>query len=173
MVFTTLVLQGLTIGPLIRWLGLQGDTQSDQEEAHARHVVASAGLKRLEELGVVSGNSTEVVDELRHQHQRRARRWEARERRLGSEPIGRHDPSLGGDGGGEAHALSYRRLRGAMIDAERRAVVDLRDRHVIGADVLRRIERDLDLEVMLLEEAALDGQGAASLVSDHSPAGDY
>lgn len=156
-VFTTLVLQGLTAGPLTRRLGLQGDTQSEQEEAHARHVVASAGLKRLEELGDVGANSTEVVDELRHRHQRRARRWETRERHLGSKPIGRHDPSPEGDGRGEAHALSYRRLRGAMIDAERRAVVELRDRGIIGADALRRIERDLDLEVILLEEATLDG----------------
>jgi NhaP-type Na+/H+ or K+/H+ antiporter len=167
-VFTTLVLQGLTTGPLTRRLGLQGDTQSEKEEAHARHVVASAGLKRLEELGNTSGNSTEVVDELRHRHQRRARRWETRERRLGSEPIGRHDPSPGGDGGGEAHALSYRRLRGAMIDAERRAVVELRDRGIIGAEVLRRLERDLDLEVLLLEEAPRSGEhrGASARPSD-------
>jgi monovalent cation/hydrogen antiporter len=157
-VFTTLVLQGLTAGPLTRRLGLRGDTQSEHEEAHARHVVASAGLERLEELGRIGGNSSEIVEELRHRHQRRARRWETRERRLGGEPIGRHDLNPEDDGGGEAHALSYRRLRTAMIDAERRAVVELRDRGVIGADVLRRIERDLDLEVMLLGDPASDGQ---------------
>jgi hypothetical protein len=44
-----------------------------------------------------------------------------------------------------------------MIDAERSAVVELRDRGVIGADVLRQIERDLDLEVMLLREGTPDG----------------
>jgi hypothetical protein len=43
-----------------------------------------------------------------------------------------------------------------MLDAERRAVVELRDRGVIGDDVLRRIQRDLDLETMLLEAAADD-----------------
>jgi len=30
-------------------------------------------------------------------------------------------------------------------------VIDLRDRGVIGDDVMRRIQRDLDLETMLLE----------------------
>jgi hypothetical protein len=35
-------------------------------------------------------------------------------------------------------------------------VVDLRDRGVIGDDVMRRIQRDLDLETMMLE-AADDG----------------
>jgi monovalent cation/hydrogen antiporter len=157
-VFTTLLLQGLTLGPLARRLGLLGDTRSEQEEAHARHVVASAGLKRLEELAGTTDTSTEVVDELRHRHQHRARRWETRERRLNSELIGRHDPDAGDDGAGERHAIGYHRLRAAMIDAERRAVVELRDRGVIGAEVLRRIERDLDLEGMLLEDATLDGR---------------
>jgi hypothetical protein len=91
--------------------------------------------------------------------ERRIRRWAAREQRLGSEPIGRDDPNREGDDGSEADAFGYRRLRTAMIDAERRAAVELRDRGIIGGEVLRRIERDPDLEVMLLEEATLDGQG--------------
>ena len=155
-VFTTMVLQGLTIGPFTRRLGLQGDTQAEQEEAHARHVVASAGLKRLEELAGSGSGSTEIVDELRLRHQRRARRWETREHQLGGEPIGRHEVISGDDGGSEAHASSYRRLRAGMIDAERRAVVELRDRGVIGADVLRRLERDLDLETLLLGDPPAD-----------------
>lgn len=166
-VFATLVLQGLTIGPLARRLGLQGDTQGEQEEAHARHVVASVGLERLEELAGGNGNPTEIVDELRHRHQGRARRWESRERSLGSKLIGGHDPIPGNDGRGEARPLSYRRLRISMIDAERRAAVKLRDRGVIGADVLRRIERDLDLEVMSLEQETLDGPGRAPRSGKH------
>jgi len=120
-VFATLVLQGLSIGPLTRWLGLQGDTQLEQEEAHARHVVASAGLKSLEELAGTGGNSSEIAAELRRRSQRRARRWETRETPLGHEPIARHDLDSGDDGGSETHALDYRRFRAAMIDAERRA----------------------------------------------------
>jgi CPA1 family monovalent cation:H+ antiporter len=153
-VFTTLVLQGLTTSPLTRWLGLLGDTQSEQEEAHARHVVASVGLRRLEELAGIGSHSAEVVDELRHRHTRRARRWETREDRLRSVPIRPEEP-----GGSEADSLSYRRLRAAMIDAERRAAVELRDRGVIGGEVLRRVERDLDLEVTLLGQVTPDGQG--------------
>ena len=34
-----------------------------------------------------------------------------------------------------------------MLDAEREAVIGLRDDGIIGDDVLRRVERDLDLEV--------------------------
>jgi monovalent cation/hydrogen antiporter len=169
-VFATLVLQGLTTGPLARRLGLEGDTQSEQEEAHARHVVASAGLKRLEELAGRKSGAAEIVEELRRRHQRRARRWETRERRLGSEPIGRHEQNLGDDGGSEANALRYRRLRAAMIDAERQAVVELRDRGIIGADALRRIERDLDLEAMLLGHTTLDGTPQSGEHRGPSPA---
>jgi monovalent cation/hydrogen antiporter len=51
---------------------------------------------------------------------------------------------------------SERRLRIAMIEAERRALVAQRDRGRISDDVLRLIQRDLDLETMLLEASAED-----------------
>ena len=150
-VFATLVLQGLSISPLTRWLGLDGDLQPEREEAHARYVVASAGLERLEEL-VGNGDSTsELTNDLRHRSQRRALRWKTRERRL------RDGPSSGDDGV-ETPALGYRRLRAAMIEAERRAVVSLRDQGVIGAEVLRRLQRDLDFEALLLEGPPQPGE---------------
>ena len=37
-----------------------------------------------------------------------------------------------------------------MLDAQRGALLALRDKDVIGDDVMRRVERDLDLEAMLL-----------------------
>jgi hypothetical protein len=43
-----------------------------------------------------------------------------------------------------------------MIEDERKAVVGLRDQGVIGDDVMRRVQRDLDLETMLLESAEDD-----------------
>jgi hypothetical protein len=38
-----------------------------------------------------------------------------------------------------------------MLDAEQSAVIELRDSGAIGDDVMRRVQRDLDLESMLLE----------------------
>jgi hypothetical protein len=38
-----------------------------------------------------------------------------------------------------------------VIEAERDAIIDLRDRDEISDDVLRRIERDLDLEELRME----------------------
>jgi hypothetical protein len=51
----------------------------------------------------------------------------------------------------EKRAAEYRRVRAAMIRAEENALLDLRDRGVIADDVMRRIQRDLDLESMQLE----------------------
>jgi hypothetical protein len=38
-----------------------------------------------------------------------------------------------------------------MLQAEQETILDLRDRGVIADDVMRGIQRDLDLETMLLE----------------------
>jgi CPA1 family monovalent cation:H+ antiporter len=153
-VFATLVLQGFTLKPLVRLLGLDGDTEPAREEAHARQVLAMAGLSRLEELEGVDGGPPETVDDLRRRHHHRARRWAAREQQLGGEPI--IPPHAGDvdDGFSEMPSLDHRRLRVAMIEAERQAAVRLSEDGVIGAIVLRRIERDLDLEAMLLQHSA-------------------
>jgi hypothetical protein len=56
----------------------------------------------------------------------------------------------------ERLAVAYRALRAAMIEDEREALVRLRDQGVIGDDVLRRVQRDLDLETVLLDSSAED-----------------
>jgi hypothetical protein len=38
-----------------------------------------------------------------------------------------------------------------MINAEERSLFEMRDRGVIGDDVVRRVRRDLDLERILLD----------------------
>ena len=38
-----------------------------------------------------------------------------------------------------------------MLDAEQKAVLDLRDEGEIAYDVMRRIQRDSDLETLLLQ----------------------
>ncbi|MFL5402598.1 MAG: Na+/H+ antiporter [Gemmatimonadales bacterium] len=150
-VFATLVLQGLTLKPLVRLLGLDGDTERAREEAHARQILALAGLSRLEELEGVDGGPPETVDDLRRRHHHRARRWAAREQQLGGAPIVPQGAGDSDDGFSEP-SLHYRRLRGAMMEAERQAAVRLSDEGVIGAIVLRLVERDLDLEAMLLRD---------------------
>jgi CPA1 family monovalent cation:H+ antiporter len=154
-IFATLVLQGLSLGPLLRLLRLGGDGRAGTEEAHARRVAAEAGLRRLVEVASGDDGHPEVARHLRRTHRQKARRWTARDRaRHGvADEAHRALEAVDGDGA-ERESASYRTLRGEMIAAERDAVVDLRDRGVIGDDVMRRVQRDLDLETMLLEADA-------------------
>jgi hypothetical protein len=57
-----------------------------------------------------------------------------------------------------------------MLAAEQRELTDLRDRGVIGDDVMRRIRRELDMETMLLEtgEPVSDTVGEVSSAIDAS-----
>ena len=51
----------------------------------------------------------------------------------------------------EQELIEHRAIRHAVIEAERDAIIDLRDHDEISDDVLRRIERDLDLEELRME----------------------
>ena len=156
-IFDTLVLQGLTLKPLLRWLRLKDGGELDDEEAHARRIAAEVGLSRLDEEGRRDGVDPDALRYLRRKYAAGLDRWSARDRDAhGAEDPG-HRALAGRDGtGAEREATSYRRLRRAMIDAERRAVVGLRDKGEIGDEVLRRVQRDLDLETMLLESGEDD-----------------
>ena len=61
----------------------------------------------------------------------------------------RIDPD--GDGKIEKRSLKYQRLRRELLEAERHAVVELRNTGEISDEVMRRVERDLDLEVSRLD----------------------
>jgi len=156
-IFGTLVVQGFTLVPLLRLLRLKGQGEDDTEEAHARRVAAEAGLRRLEEAARSDGPDATAVEHLRRKHAERLRRWASRDREKHGVRDAEHRglAKVSGDGA-EQHAASYRSLRTAMIAAEREAIVDLRDRGAIGDDVMRRIQRELDLETMLLESSEDD-----------------
>ena len=157
-IFVTLVLQGSTAAPLLRWLRLRSDDRSGDEEAHARLVAVEEGLRALDGGPASDTSYPEVVRYLRQRHRQRARRWAAREQRRfqGRPHPGTHEhtvvaPSHDTGELDEKRSAEYRRLRSRMIQAEQEAVVKLRDQNVIGDDVMRRVLRDLDLESILLE----------------------
>jgi NhaP-type Na+/H+ or K+/H+ antiporter len=159
-IFITLVLQGPTLAPLARRFGFGADETEAAEDAHARLAAAEAGLRTLDDPAVASSDYPEVVRYLRQRHRQRARRWAAREAEPhdGESNDVAHDhdhftitPSHESAAIDERRAVEYRRVRAAMLVSEQQAVLDLRDRGVIADDVMRRIQRDLDLETMLLE----------------------
>jgi monovalent cation/hydrogen antiporter len=157
-IFITLVVQGLTLAPIGRWLRLGATDEDVAEDAHARLAAAEAGLKKLEEPSIASSPYPEVVRYLKQRHRQRARRWAAAEAEPHEGESGdvEHEhftvaPSHEAAVIDELRAEEYRRVRSAMLDAEQQAILDLRDNGVIADDVMRRVQRDLDLETMLLE----------------------
>jgi CPA1 family monovalent cation:H+ antiporter len=61
----------------------------------------------------------------------------------------------GGEGGTlhQARARAALALQRDLLDVERRTIIELRDRGTINDEVLRRIQRDLDLEAVRLPAA--------------------
>jgi len=151
-IFVTLVLQGLSLGPLIRLLGLREDERVATEEAHARRIAAEAGLQRLEANTSRGDADPAVALHLHRTHETRARRWATHDR-THPERAENDDGALAAtrSAGVDRTAAHYRILRLAMIEAESDAIVALRDRSMIGDDVMHRIQRELDLETMVLE----------------------
>jgi CPA1 family monovalent cation:H+ antiporter len=135
-ILATLVGQGLTLPLLIKKLGLAPDAGAAHDEAHARGLTTEAALERIEELRARWPGHLELIDQLRDRYTHRAR----------------HDELHHEDGGAaEQELLEHGLIRREVIDAERRAALDLNERGIITDDVLRRIERDLDLEDLRLE----------------------
>ncbi|WP_405648406.1 Na+/H+ antiporter [Streptomyces sp. NBC_00019] len=136
-VIGTLVVQGVTLPPLIRLLKLPGrDAQAETlAEANAQAQASRAAERTLDSLLSDERNSLPqpLADRLRTVLERRRNAvWE----RLGSvNPVT-----------GETVDDTYRRLSREMIGAEREVFVKLRDGRYIDDEMLRTLLRRLDLE---------------------------
>ncbi|MGC9669147.1 Na+/H+ antiporter [Planosporangium sp. 12N6] len=137
-VFITLVLPGLTLPALIRLLRVRDTGAEAREEARARLAATEAALARLAELAAQDWVGEDTVERLE-------RVFHLRRRRLRAQAGLAHDEETA------EHSRAYRRLIGELIDAQRDALISMRDRGEIGSGTLHRIERDLDLEESRLE----------------------
>jgi CPA1 family monovalent cation:H+ antiporter len=129
----TLVVQGLTLPLVIRAIGLESDGLEEKEDAKARVHAAEAALARLEELLGEDWVREETAERLRGLYGFRRDRFASR-----------FDAES--DGAIEEQSQAYQRLRRELLEAERAAIVQLRRQGVINDDVMRRLQRDLDLE---------------------------
>jgi len=136
-ILTTLVLQGLTLPWVIRRLHISSDGEEAGEEREARLTAVQAAVERIGSLEDEWPDHRELVDQLRAQYEHRV---------VHIDPDG-HGPR----DEAEKELLEHRLIRHAVIEAEREAVIRLRDDGRISDDVMRRVERDLDLEELRLE----------------------
>ncbi|MGI3901040.1 MAG: cation:proton antiporter [Janthinobacterium lividum] len=115
-VLGTLVIQGLTLGPLLRWLDLGDDGRGDRERAFARQEATRAALQSLD------GNSEPEAAILRKEYAVV----------LQDETMRHLRPKVFG------------KLRMAAIRAERETLIRLRNDRDIGDDAYRDVEEELD-----------------------------
>ncbi|MEU1053516.1 Na+/H+ antiporter [Streptomyces sp. NPDC005876] len=136
-VIGTLVVQGVTLPPLIRLLKFPGrDTQAETlAEANAQAQASRAAERRLDDLLADDRNVLPgpLAERLRTVLERRRNAvWER---------LGQVNPVTG-----ETVDDTYRRLSREMISAEREVFVKLRDGRHIDDEMLRVLLRRLDLE---------------------------
>jgi CPA1 family monovalent cation:H+ antiporter len=118
-VLGTLVIQGLTLKPLLRALNLQDDDPVGHELDAARERALSAGLASFERDDSPAGNAVreEFTAHLRSSDANRA-----------------------GDGRHAAHGDIHR----SALQAARQAVLDMRAKDEIGDDAFHQMEEELD-----------------------------
>jgi len=131
----TLVLQGMTLPAVTRRLRLPPDDVQAEllAEAAVQHAASQAARQRLDE------HAAEVPAPV---VERLARLTELRSN-TAWERLGRADQ--------ETPSRAYYRLRRLMIDAEREVFRVARDEGRISEEVLRRAQREMDLEESMLE----------------------
>jgi monovalent cation/hydrogen antiporter len=137
-ILVTLLLQGLTLPGVIKVLGVEEDGNLEQRESKARILAARAALDRIEELREQDWVRDDTADRMRGMYDFRIRRFSAR--------FDDED-----DGAIDEQSYAYQRLRRKVLEAERAEIIRLRNVGKINDEIMRRIERDLDLEDTRLE----------------------
>src|SRR5437762_40351 len=139
-IFATLVLQGLTLTPLVRWLKIVDDGVTEKEERLARLKANEAALARLEAIESSNRARPRTIERLRSEYEDRIRqlRSEAPDeesvRRLFSE--------------------DFDELAREVLQTERDTVIELRNEEAINDQALRRIQHDIDLAEARLQRPA-------------------
>jgi NhaP-type Na+/H+ or K+/H+ antiporter len=126
LISATLVVQGLSLTPLIRWLRLGSDPSAQQEHLRARVALGRAAVAAIDEIGVRDHMPKDLV---------------ARVRAEFSDRIGAALP--------QGHQSSFafgRELRLAAVRAERQELIRIWRAGEISDEVLHHLEEELDYE---------------------------
>ncbi len=137
-ILVTLVLQGLSLPPLIRLLGLADDGLVEREERLGRRKGAEAALQRIEMIAAErpEHEDSPVLQQMREQYLTRLRLFESEEEDAVEALCKQVRSEVG--------------LQREVLAAERALTVQLRNEGVISDEVLLKIERDLDIEELRL-----------------------
>ena len=149
-IFLTLVVQGFSLAPLVRRLGLAEDSAEADEERLVRVAMANAALHRLREIERNEDIPAPVIAKVRREYEHRqeiAKQTHVPQKKDGFD------------------SAAYRALHRRMQAAERAELLRLSEAGRIGGDVLRHVQRHQDLRDLLLsydEEAGSDSHANLS-----------
>jgi CPA1 family monovalent cation:H+ antiporter len=134
-IFTTLVLQGLSLIPLLKWLRISSGEDLEKREIEVRVEALRAGIAALRKLEAAFDSTEE---------------WEVQGRIVGEYEYRIVHLSAHIESGNEVERANKEiavdhRLEQAALDAERVAVIAMRSNGEIPDEIYRTIEYDLDL----------------------------
>jgi Na+/H+ antiporter len=131
-ILVTLVVQGLSLPTIIRWLGVKDDGAIDKEERAARLKANQAALTQLNKIEEAEPAKADALRRLRAEYEDHIRQVE------GVNPENANAPL-------RLFSSEYERLSHEALLQERRTILELRNQGAINDEVLRRIQRDIDL----------------------------
>jgi CPA1 family monovalent cation:H+ antiporter len=131
-IVVTLVGQGLSLPFVIRLLHMEEDLSFEQEELKARLQANKAALEKLTETPENDPAKADARQRLRIEYEDHIRQLESNEPDTAGTPL-------------RLFSSEFERLSQAALNEERRTIIDLRNRRAINDEVLRRIQRDIDL----------------------------
>jgi CPA1 family monovalent cation:H+ antiporter len=139
-IFATLVLQGLSLTPLVHWLKVVDDHVTEKEERLARLKANEAAVARLEEIASSNRARPRTIERLRSE-------YEDRIRQLRSEAPDEESVS-------RLFSEDFEELASEVLQTERNTLIQLRNEEAINDQALRRIQRDIDLAEARLQRPA-------------------
>ncbi|GAB3638103.1 Na+/H+ antiporter [Hymenobacter arcticus] len=141
-IFCTLVVQGLSLGPLIYWLGIRPDPLAGREEVRVRMQLALRILAYLEHPATANWVPADVLQRMKASYALRLgllRSWTAAFKN-------RHTYDLR-----EKPFAKSQLLQEELIRFERGVLQELQQEERTSEEVLRKLENELDLEEARLE----------------------
>lgn len=131
-ILVSLLVQGLTLRPLIGWLGLEPDTQAEREEQQLRISLASHTVEYLGSPEAAGQAPPEILARMQHRYAQRLERLRLR----ANSPDEVQPMTL----------TPFQQLQEILIHYERDVLAKLRREQGISEEVLRKLENELDLE---------------------------
>ena len=137
-ILVTLLGQGFTLAPLLRWLDVR-ETGDDErrEELAARINASEAALARLEQLASEPWMHPGAFSHTRDRYRLRTRHLRGHANGVLEDPI-------------EAKSIAHLRLARELLAVERQELLRMRDNGAISDTVMRRVQQELDYEELLL-----------------------